>query len=278
MFKALPQYLIPKHGLTALAGCLAEVKQSTVKNYIIQTFIKKYKVNMNEALIEDPKAYACFNDFFIRHLKPECRPLATADLISPVDGCVSEIGSIQEDQLIQAKGHAYSVSELLACTKEQANQFYNGSFATLYLSPKDYHRVHLPMDAQLISMTYIPGALFSVKSSTVSVVPKLFARNERLALFFATKTGPMVMVMVGATIVGAIGTSWHGDIKRSKECLTFDYSQKPINKVQGDEIGYFKLGSTVILLFTNEAKIHWHQNLGAGSILHFGEPLGAMER
>ncbi|KTD00522.1 archaetidylserine decarboxylase [Fluoribacter gormanii] len=279
LIKTLPQYLIPQHGLTTLAGCLAEVKNATVKNYIIQRFIRKYQVNMNEALIEDPTAYPCFNDFFIRHLKPECRPLAHADIISPVDGCVSELGSIEQGQLIQAKGHYYSVADLLACNKDVASQFINGCFATLYLSPKDYHRVHMPMDAQIISMTYIPGALFSVQPSTVRVVPKLFARNARLAIFFSTKVGPMVMVMVGATIVGAIGTSWHGDIKRSKTRIDFEYNQdkEQMMIAQGDEMGYFKLGSTVVLLFANGAQVNWHDALKAGSTIRLGEALGEIK-
>ncbi|EHL32009.1 archaetidylserine decarboxylase [Legionella drancourtii] len=278
LLKTFPQYIIPKHGLTVLAGYLAEVKEPKVKNYIIQRFINKYQVNMSEALIEDPTAYACFNDFFIRHLKPESRPLAVADLISPVDGCVSEIGAIHEGQLIQAKGRHYSVAELLACSDERAKPFVNGQFATLYLSPKDYHRVHMPMDAELSSMTYVPGALFSVQPTTARVVPKLFARNERLVISFSTKVGPMMMVMVGATIVGAIGTCWHGDVKRSKQNILFDYSHATMNKVlgQGDEMGYFKLGSTVILLFANGEQVHWLKHLKAGSAIRFGEALGTI--
>lgn len=280
LLKTFPQYIMPKQGLTALAGCLATVKNVKVKNYIIKRFINKYQVNMNEALIEDPTAYACFNDFFIRHLKPECRPLANADIISPVDGCVSELGAINQGQLIQAKGRSYSVQELLACDEEIANQFNHGLFATLYLSPKDYHRVHMPVNAELISMTYIPGALFSVQPTTARVVPKLFARNERLAVFFTTPVGPMVMVMVGATIVGAIGTSWHGDIKRTKTKRNFDYSQATFSKLmaQGDEMGLFKLGSTVVLLFANGNKVQWNKSLEAGSAIRFGEELGCITK
>ncbi|MCE0722031.1 MULTISPECIES: archaetidylserine decarboxylase [Legionella] len=279
LIKTLPQYLIPQHGLTSLAGCLAEVKNTKVKNYIIQRFISKYQVNMSEALIEDHTAYSCFNDFFIRQLKPGCRPLADADIISPVDGCVSEIGSIEQGQLIQAKGRYYSVADLLACNNNVASQFINGHFVTLYLSPKDYHRVHMPMDAKITSMTYIPGALFSVQPSTVRIVPRLFARNERLIIFFSTETGPMVMVMVGATIVGAIGTSWHGDIKRSKTRVDFEYNQDKEQRVmaQGDEMGYFKLGSTVVLLFANDMQVHWNEALRAGSAIRLGEALGEIK-
>ncbi|HDS3849909.1 archaetidylserine decarboxylase [Legionella pneumophila] len=275
VLKTLPQYLIPKHGITALAGYFADVKSPRLKNFLIRNFIRKFDVDMSEALIEDPKSYDCFNDFFIRHLKPECRPLSQSDVICPVDGCISEIGKIERGQLLQAKGKYYSVQELLACDGQLAEQFVQGQFATLYLSPKDYHRVHMPIDAELVSMTYIPGALFSVQPATTRVIPKLFARNERLAIFFKTKIGPMVMVMVGATIVGAIGTSWHGDVKRSKKLERFDYSEQFSDKImsQGSEMGYFKLGSTVVLLFANGEKIQWDKELLAGSKVQLGKPM-----
>ena len=276
LLKTLPQYVIPQHGLTTFAGCVADVKNPKVKNYIIQRFINKYHVNMDEALIEDPRAYACFNDFFIRYLKPECRPLAQADIISPVDGCVSEMGAIREGQLIQAKGRNYSVEELLACDQAMARQFVEGQFATLYLSPKDYHRVHMPIEAELKSMTYTPGALFSVQPTTARVVPKLFARNERLAVFFETRVGPMAMVLVGATIVGAIGTSWHGDLKRARKKVCFDYTQSSMHKMlaKGDEMGFFKLGSTVVLLFANGQQMQWDEHLKAGSAIRLGQAMG----
>ncbi|HAT2066527.1 TPA: phosphatidylserine decarboxylase [Legionella pneumophila] len=275
VLKTLPQYLIPKHGITALAGYFADVRNPHLKNFLIRNFIHKFDVDMSEALIEDPKSYDCFNDFFIRHLKPECRPLSQSDVICPVDGCISEIGKIERGQLLQAKGKYYSVQELLACDGQLAEQFVQGQFATLYLSPKDYHRVHMPIDAELVSMTYIPGALFSVQPATTRVIPKLFARNERLAIFFKTKIGPMVMVMVGATIVGAIGTSWHGDVKRSKKVERFDYSEQFSDKIisQGSEMGYFKLGSTVVLLFANGEKIQWDKELLAGSKIQLGKPM-----
>ncbi|AMQ29357.1 TPA: phosphatidylserine decarboxylase [Legionella pneumophila] len=275
VLKTLPQYLIPKHGITALAGYFADVRNPRLKNFLIRNFIRKFDVDMSEALIEDPKSYDCFNDFFIRHLKPECRPLSQSDVICPVDGCISEIGKIERGQLLQAKGKYYSVQELLACDGQLAEQFVQGQFATLYLSPKDYHRVHMPIDAELVSMTYIPGTLFSVQPATTRVVPKLFARNERLAIFFKTKIGPMVMVMVGATIVGAIGTSWHGDVKRSKKLERFDYSEQFSDKIisQGSEMGYFKLGSTVVLLFANGEKIQWDKELLAGSKIQLGKPM-----
>lgn len=279
LLKTVPQYIIPKQGLTCFAGVLANVRHVPIKNYIIQRFVKKYQVNMSEALIEDPTAYSCFNEFFIRHLKPECRPMAAADIVSPVDGCISEIGAIDQGTLIQAKGRYYSVQELLACNNDTAKEFAQGQFATIYLSPKDYHRVHMPIDAELTSMTYIPGALFSVQPTTARVVPKLFARNERLAIFFNTKAGPMAMVMVGATIVGAIGTSWHGVIQRSKKTQHFDYSQIDIKKsyAQGEEMGYFKLGSTVVMLFANGEDVLWDKALKAESVVRFGQSMAVVQ-
>ncbi len=260
-----------------LAGILANQKHRAIKDWIIRYFIKTYQVNMHEALIEDPSAYSTFNEFFVRKLKPQCRPLAAADIVSPVDGCVSELGPISQGQLIQAKGRSYSVQELLAGDDELVQQFAHGQFATLYLSPKDYHRIHMPLKGRLLGMNYIPGSLFSVQPATARVIPKLFARNERLAVFFETELGPMAMVLVGATIVGAIGTAWHGDIKRTNKKVVFDYSQQetPYILEQGEEMGLFKLGSTVILLFAQGAKMQWESRLKAGSSIRFGQDLGA---
>lgn len=275
--KMIPHYLLPKKALTGFAGVMAEVQTPRIKNYLIRDFIHKYDVNMNEALEENPENYKCFNDFFIRQLKPGCRPLAKTDLISPVDGCVSEIGDISKGMLLQAKNHYYSVEELLACDKKQSKQFENGRFATIYLSPKDYHRVHMPMQGTLTQMIHVPGRLFSVQPLTTRTVPQLFARNERLVVFFNTKVGLMAMVMVGATIVGAIGTSWHGDILRTGELQQIDYTQrqaKPMLLQQGAEMGYFKLGSTVILLFAEGKRMAWDSELKSGSLLRFGEAIG----
>lgn len=272
LIKTAPQYLIPKIKLTVFAGLVAGLKNRRLKNFIILRFIKKYQVNMREALVEDPTAYACFNDFFIRHLKPTCRPIAQAGIVSPVDGCISEIGRINEGQLIQAKGKYYTVDELLACEKSVAQEYVHGQFATLYLSPKDYHRVHMPVDGVLVSMTYIPGSLFSVQPAAVKVIPKLFSRNERLVLFFETQHGPMVVVFVGATIVGAIGTSWHGELQRGASPVSFNYDKMAIK--QGEELGYFKLGSTVILLFANGNALQWNESLKAGGSIRFGGAMG----
>jgi phosphatidylserine decarboxylase len=276
--KTAPQYILPKQKLTYLSGLMANIQIPAIKNRLIRQFIQKYDVNMKEALEENPENYACFNEFFIRHLKPECRPLATADIVSPVDGIVSELGSIQAGQILQAKARYYTVAELLACNDARSEQFTRGSFATLYLSPKDYHRIHMPIDAQLKEMIYIPGKLFSVQPSTARVVPRLFARNERLVCFFDTQVGQMAMVLVGATIVGAIGTRWLGEIKRSRQQQHFDFAaldKKEASIKQGEEMGYFKLGSTVILLFAQEKPIHWVDGIRAGTRIQYGQALAS---
>lgn len=278
--KATLQYLLPKNALTALAGYLATIKTPMIKNYLIRYFMNKYNVNLREAREENPKNYVDFNDFFIRHLKPECRPIADSGIISPVDGYISEIGNISKSILIQAKGHYYSVQELLACEEELSSQFNAGLFATLYLSPQDYHRVHMPIEATLKEMIYVPGKLFSVQPATARTIPKLFARNERLVVFFDTPVGLMAMVLVGATIVGAIGTQWHGDIVRSRKPSHFVYSQSPdicTTLQKAAEMGYFKLGSTVILLFADNQRVQWKNNFHSGGKIRFGEALGTIK-
>lgn len=274
--KTFPQYVIPKQRLTTFAGFLANVKIPAIKNHLIRRFIEKYGVNMDEALEENPENYENFNAFFIRHLKPDCRPIAPVDIVSPVDGYISELGSIKEGQLFQAKGKYYSAQELLACAPELSTQFDHGQFATLYLSPKDYHRVHMPIDATLKEMIYIPGKLFSVQPTTARVIPRLFACNERLVVFFDTQIGLMAMVLVGATIVGSIGTSWHGDITRSPNRARFAYPQNQEQAVlpKTSEMGYFKLGSTVVLLFADGAKLEWQETLKPGDKINFGDALG----
>lgn len=278
--KTLPQYIIPKHALTVLAGLLAEVKAPKIKNWLITHFIQAFHVNMQEAEKETPEQYPCFNDFFIRKLKPGCRPIAKADIVSPVDGCISEIGAITAGQLVQAKGRAYSVEDLLGCDEKLSQPFLKGKFATIYLSPKDYHRIHMPLDAVLQEMIYIPGKLFSVQPATARVIPNLFARNERLVVFFDTHIGKMAMVLVGATIVGAIGTSWHGDLMRNRKAIHFHYSQQRdthLELSQGSEMGYFKLGSTVILLFAEGHRLAWDHQLTVGSCIQLGNELARFQ-
>lgn len=271
--RASPHYLLPKKWLTGSLGALANVRQPHIKDTLIRAFISQYQVNMKEAEHENPSAYATFNDFFIRKLKKGLRPLAHEALISPVDGCVSEIGCIKEGQLLQAKGRHYSVLDLLAASPARCESFKTGHFATLYLSPKDYHRVHMPLDGTLTDMIYVPGKLFSVRPSTAQHITRLFARNERLVVFFDTAFGQMAMVLVGATIVGKIGTAWQGDIKRTRRIQSFHYDEPKCLK-QGEEMGYFKLGSTVILLFESEAGLQWVSQLKAGVPIKMGEALG----
>ncbi len=271
--KTAPQYIIPTRALNAYARFMASVKIPVVKNRLIRNFIKDYGVNMSEAREESIDSYACFNDFFIRHLKPECRPIAEAGIVSPVDGAISEIGSITAGKLLQAKGREYTVSELLACEDTLSSQFNNGRFATLYLSPKDYHRVHMPIEATLKEMIYVPGKLFSVQPTTARVIPNLFARNERLVVFFDTPVGLMAMVLVGAMIVGAIGTSWHGDIRRGRKPERFSYHDANTVLLKSAEMGYFKLGSTVILLFADSEHMQWNSDLHAGDKIRLGEAM-----
>ena len=259
----LPQYLIPKQALTAFAGWVASHQRGWVTTEIIRRFVARYSVNMAEALNPDIASYASFNDFFTRALKPGARPLAAADLICPVDGAVSQFGAIDRDQVFQAKGHAYSTTALVGGDAALAAQFNNGSFATLYLSPRDYHRIHMPVTGRLLRMVYVPGDLFSVNPTTARGVPGLFARNERVVCVFESERAgvrqPFVLVLVGATIVGSMATVWHGLVNppRLPSVKTWHYgqpnqqtgSQPGVVLQRGDEMGRFLLGSTVVMLF-----------------------------
>ena len=249
--KVLPQYLLPKQLLTSLAGRFASKARGSTTTSVIRWFVKKYQVNMAEALSPDISSYATFNDFFTRALKPGARPLTTAELICPVDGAISQFGGIMQDQIFQAKGHSYSTTTLVGGDSTLAAKFQNGSFATIYLSPKDYHRIHMPCDGTLTRMIYVPGDLFSVNPTTARGVPGLFARNERVVCVFDTAQEPFVLVLVGATIVGSMATVWHGQINppRSADIREWRYDDKTISLKQGDEMGRFMLGSTVVMLF-----------------------------
>ena len=247
----LPQYVIPKQALTAFAGWVAGRERGWVTTEIIRRFVRKYSVNMSEALDSDITSYASFNDFFTRALKPGARPLAKADLICPVDGAISQFGPISGSQIFQAKGHRFSTTALVGGDVALAEQFNGGSFATLYLSPKDYHRIHMPMGGRLTQMIYVPGDLFSVNPTTARGVPGLFARNERVVCVFASSRGPFVLVLVGATIVGSMATVWHGVVNppRLADVKTWNYADQQVELQQGDEMGRFLLGSTVVMLF-----------------------------
>ena len=249
----LPQYLLPKQALTAFGGRIASARAGALTTRLIRWFVGRYGVNMAEAAEPDIAHYASFNEFFTRSLKTGARPLAAADLICPVDGAISQVGAIRRDQIFQAKGHDYSTTALLAGDAGLASRFHDGHFATLYLSPKDYHRIHMPCDGRLTRMIHVPGALFSVNPTTARGVPGLFARNERVVCLFETEHGPMVLVLVGATIVGSMATVWHGVVNpprigRLREWQYRDIDD-PVVLKQGDEMGRFLLGSTVVLLF-----------------------------
>ena len=269
-----PQYFVPKRALTAFAGWVASPERGWVTTKIIRRFVRKYGVNMDEALDSNIASYASFNDFFTRALKPGARPLATSDLISPVDGAISQFGPISGDQIFQAKGHRYSTAALVGGDAALAARFNNGSFATLYLSPKDYHRIHMPCDGRLTQMIYVPGDLFSVNPTTARGVPGLFARNERVVCVFESAHGPFVLVLVGATIVGSMATVWHGLVSppRLPDVRTWNYADQKVELKRGDEMGRFLLGSTVVLLFP-EAPLVFNPVWTPTRAIRFGEAM-----
>jgi phosphatidylserine decarboxylase len=259
-FAVFTQYIMPKQAITTLAGKLAHLKGGNVTASVIHWFVKRYNVNMAEAANPDITTYKSFNDFFTRPLKSGARPMAQASFICPVDGAISQFGRIEQDQIFQAKGHHYTTVALVGGDKNTAQQYENGHFACLYLSPKDYHRIHMPCDGTLQKMTYVPGDLFSVNPTTAQGVPNLFARNERVVCEFTSEAhGHFVMVLVGATIVGSMATVWH-DAKdgiinppRTGSTRSWTYAQQNIFLKQGDEMGRFLLGSTVVMLFQKDA-------------------------
>ncbi|MDB5843560.1 MAG: phosphatidylserine decarboxylase [Polaromonas sp.] len=279
-FAVLPQYLLPKQALTRFAGFVASRERGWVTTEIIRRFVAKYRVNMDEALNADIASYLTFNDFFTRALKPGARPLAQADLVCPVDGAISQFGAIAHDQLIQAKGHQYSTTAMVGGDAALAAQYQNGHFATIYLSPKDYHRIHMPCDGRLSRMIYVPGDLFSVNPVTARGVPGLFARNERVVCVFESARGPFVLALVGATIVGSMATVWHGVVNppRGKVVREWRYPASPdqpeasIFLKQGEEMGRFLLGSTVVLLFPNEP-LRFNPEWAPGRAVRLGEAM-----
>jgi phosphatidylserine decarboxylase len=246
---------MPKKALTAFAGLVAGAKAGRLTTALIRWFVGKYKVNMTEAANPNIASYASFNEFFTRALRSGARPLADADFICPVDGAISQFGKIEQDQIFQAKGHNYSTTALVGGNAELAAQFENGSFATLYLSPRDYHRIHMPCDGRLLRMIYVPGTLFSVNPTTARGVPGLFARNERVVCLFEGPSGPFVLTLVGATIVGSMQTVWHGVVNppRLDKVREWHYDKQYIQLKKGEEMGRFLLGSTVVMLFPKDA-------------------------
>ena len=268
------QYLLPQHLLSRLVGKLAECRLPWLKNLLIRRFIAQYNVDMSEAVDSTPEAYANFNAFFTRALKDDARPIDDAHVVCPADGAISQLGEINRGRIFQAKGQDYSLQTLLGDDKALTAEFDGGSFATIYLSPRDYHRVHMPVDGTLRSMTYVPGKLFSVNTTTAENVRSLFARNERAICVFDTEFGPMAMILVGAMIVAGIETVWDGQVAPPpRQITTRNYPQDAPSLKKGEEMGRFKLGSTVILLFGKD-KIDWLDKFEALSPTRLGEALG----
>ena len=270
------QYLLPKHAITCLAGKFANARTGRLTSAVIRWFIKRYNVNMHEAAVTDILHYKTFNEFFTRALRDGVRPVANAEFTCPVDGAISQFGAIEADQIFQAKGHSYSSITLLAGNQELASAFTDGSFATLYLSPRDYHRIHMPCDGVLKSMAYVPGDLFSVNPTTAQGVPGLFARNERVVCEFeSAQHGRFALVLVGATIVGSMATVWHGVVNppRSKEVRVWNYADQHIELKQGQEMGRFLLGSTVVMLFPKDT-IKFNPDWHPSKTIQLGEEMG----
>jgi phosphatidylserine decarboxylase len=271
----LPQYLLPKKALTAFAGTVAGAQAGAATTALIRWFVKRYQVNMDEALNPDIASYASFNEFFTRPLKPGARPLAPAAFICPVDGAISQFGAIEKDQIFQAKGHTYSSTALVGGDSALAAQFDHGAFATLYLSPRDYHRIHMPCDGTLRSMVYVPGDLFSVNPVTARGVPGLFARNERVVCVFDSAHGPFVLTLVGATVVGSMATVWHGLVNppRLPQVTQWNYEAGQVSLRQGEEMGRFLLGSTVVMLFP-KGVVQFNGTWAAAKPVVLGEAMG----
>lgn len=269
------QHLIPQHLLSRCIGKLAQCETPWIKNPLIKAFISKYNVNMAESLTEDIREFSSFNDFFCRELKPGLRSINTEknSICSPADGTISQLGKITNGRIFQAKGQHFSVEELLADTDSYSEQFKNGRFVTIYLSPKDYHRVHMPVSGTLIQSTHVPGKLFSVNPTTCENVPRLFARNERLVCIFNTEHGPMALVLVGAMIVASIETIWAGQVSPAGKTVTKLSFDKSIHLKKGEEMGRFKLGSTAILLLPDQV-MEWQNHFKEGSPLKVGESMG----
>lgn len=278
--KVLPQYFIPQHFLTSLVYRLTRCETPWFKNFIINKFIKVFKVDMSLALNPDPESYSSFNTFFTRELSPEARPVSSDDrnIISPVDGIISQIDKIENDTIMQAKGKSYTLKHLLL-EDELVNMFSGGTFATLYLAPKDYHRIHMPISGKLSRMIYVPGKLFAVNAHTARAVNAVFAKNERVINIFHTDIGPMAIIMVGALFVGSMETVWAGQITPAKDRIinNVQYSDnEAVRLQQGQEMGRFNMGSTVILLFTKDT-MRWASGMVADKTIVMGENIANTE-
>jgi phosphatidylserine decarboxylase len=275
----LAQYLLPKQALTRVAGRLADSDAGSLTTNVICWFIRRYGVDMSEAAEPNPVCYRSFNEFFTRPLRVGARPLAAADFVCPVDGAISQFGRIERDQIFQAKGHSYSTTALIGGDARLAEPFVDGEFATLYLSPRDYHRIHMPVAGRLRQMIHVPGDLFSVNPATARGVPGLFARNERVVCLFDADFGPFVLTLVGATIVGSMATVWHGTVNppRSGEIRSWTYDDRRIDLAQGEEMGRFMLGSTVVMLFPRNT-LRFNPAWSAARAIRMGETMGTRVR
>lgn len=271
------QYLLPQHGLSRIVHALVRIPHPWIKNILIRMFCAIYRVNLSESAHSNPDDFESFNDFFTRPLRPDARPVCSEPgcIASPADGVVSQIGLLRGPTLLQAKGKHFDLVALLGGDDEIAQRFENGSFVTLYLSPRDYHRVHLPLDATLTAMTHVPGTLFSVNKATVETVPNLFARNERVICHFESEAGTMAVILVGALFVSSIETVWHGIVTppSAAKVRHWDYTTQAIRLRRGDEIGRFNMGSTVIVLFGKD-RVRWDSRHIPGSRVRMGESLG----
>ncbi|MCK0127610.1 archaetidylserine decarboxylase [Erythrobacter sp. F6033] len=275
-FKVLLQYALPKTLLTTIAGRAAETRGGFITTQTIRRFVSRYGVDMSEAAAPDIESYSSFNEFFTRPLKAGARPLASSAFICPVDGAISQFGAIENDHMLQAKGHRFTTTDLLGGDRELAAQFRDGRFANIYLSPKDYHRIHMPCSGKLTRMIHVPGALFSVNPTTARGVPNLFARNERVVCIFdSAEHGPFAMVLVGATIVGSMATVWHGVVnaKRSNQVSEWQFDAQDILLDQGEEMGRFLLGSTVVMLFQQDT-ISFNKDWAPERPVRLGERMG----
>jgi phosphatidylserine decarboxylase len=272
-----PQYLLPKRLLTRLMGKLADLRGGTLTHAVIRKFVAHYGVDMAEAADPRIESYRSFNDFFTRALREGARPISDAAFVCPVDAAISQFGPIEHDQIFQAKGHSYSTRALLGGDQALAHQFDHGHFATLYLAPKDYHRIHMPCDARLVRMIYVPGDLFSVNPLTARHVPGLFARNERVICVFETAYGPFVNVLVGATIVGSMATVWHGVVNppRTRDMREWRYDRENIRLAKGAEMGRFLLGSTVVMLFPKNV-VTFNTDWAPSRPVRLGEAMAAV--
>ncbi len=274
------QHVLPKHMLSALMHKLARCKTPWVKNTIIKLIIKQFGVDMSEAAESDPEAYETFNAFFTRTLREDVRPLekGRTTIACPVDGAISQIGSIENGEVFQAKGKSFNLSALLG-NDELTSQFEDGQFSTIYLSPKDYHRIHFPIGGTLKKMVHVPGELFSVNQTTVNAVDELFARNERVIAFFDTPAGPMAMVMVGAVFVSSIETVWYGEVTppRHNQVRQWTYNDKKLKYKKNDEMGRFNMGSTVVLLY-GKNRVTWAKDLAEGDTVRLGQVIGKIKK